>query len=229
MLDVSVNKISAVPDEWSQLHGLQSLDLSYNDISSIPLAYGNFPSLKIFSVIGNNFDGLPPPCRTLSLQGCRIRYNQEDVLPNEIVPGLYLGGVAAARDKYNLRRLGITNILTVAEIDPIYPEEFNYKVVRIDDHADQDLGVFFDECIDFIEEGRSKGGVLVHCAAGISRSATVVISYIMTVEKWGMEEAFAFVRSKRSIICPNSGFRDQLLKYESVVFKEERDSKCVVS
>jgi Leucine-rich repeat (LRR) protein len=229
MLDVSVNKISAVPEEWSQLVNLYSLDISYNDISSIPSSYANFPSLKIFSVIGNNFDGLPAPCRALALQGCRIRYNQEDVLPNEILPRLYLGGVAAARDKYNLRRLGVTHILTVAEIDPIYPEEFSYKVVRIDDHADQDLGVFFTECIDFIEEGRDKGGVLVHCAAGISRSATIVTSYVMTTERLPMADALEFVKSKRSIICPNSGFRDQLLRYEDLVFKDEREGKCVVS
>jgi len=119
--------------------------------------------------------------------------------------------------------------LTIAEIDPIYPEEFNYKVIKVDDHADQDLTAFFSECIDFIEEGRKNGGVLVHCAAGISRSATIVISYVMTMEKMGMEDAFAFVRGKRSIICPNSGFREQLVKFEEIIFKEERENRCTVS
>ncbi len=67
-----------------------------------------------------------------------MRANDENLIPNNILPGLYfyltlcsyliyllglfLGGVVAARDKYTLKRLGIRHILTVAEIDPLYAE-----------------------------------------------------------------------------------------------------------
>jgi protein-tyrosine phosphatase len=52
--------------------------------------------------------------------------------------------------------------------------------------------------------------VLVHCAAGVSRSASFVIAYIMKSRKIGFDEAYTFVKSKRPIITPNSGFVKQL-------------------
>lgn len=52
--------------------------------------------------------------------------------------------------------------------------------------------------------------VFVHCAAGISRSSSFVIGFIM--KKYGMTfgEGFSYVKEKRNFINPNSGFRDQL-------------------
>ena len=50
------------------------------------------------------------------------------------------------------------------------------------------------------------GSVLVHCAAGVSRSASIVIAYLMRIKGWTYAEAFSYVKSKRFVICPNSGF-----------------------
>lgn len=229
MLDLSSNRISKLPSEWSELINLGSFDVSYNDLTEIPATYENLMSLKVFTVVGNNFELLPTVCQILIDKGTRVRFNDANSLPNHILPGLYLGGVSAARDKYTLKRLGVNHVLTVAEIDPLYAEEFVYKVVRVDDHADQDLTAFFEECRQFIYDGIQAGGVLVHCAAGVSRSATMVIMYVMTVERLSMEEAFEFVRGKRPIICPNSGFRDQLLTYENELMRKEGKEKCIVS
>lgn len=225
MLDLSVNKLSRLPDNIASIPNLVSLDISYNDITLLPPTLSTLTTLRLLSVVGNNFEDLPPIGRTLLTAGVRVRYNEQSVLPNEIITGLYLGGVAAARDKYNLRRLGINYILTVAEIDPIYPEEFNYKVLKVDDHDDQDLSMYFSEARDFIEEGRKAGGVLVHCAAGISRSATMVIMYIMTLQKLRMQQAFEFVVARRPVICPNGGFRVQLEEYEKVLFEGKSPRK----
>lgn len=77
------------------------------------------------------------------------------------------------------------------------------------------LQIHFDECIEFIEESLKKNeNILVHCAAGVSRSASIVIAYIMKTKKLKFEEAFNLVKSKRSIICPNRGFRSQLMDFE---------------
>ena len=49
----------------------------------------------------------------------------------------------------------------------------------------------------------------------------------MSVNKWKFEEAFNFVKSKRSIICPNTGFTSQLLDLEVTLglsTKEEVES-----
>lgn len=61
----------------------------------------------------------------------------------------------------------------------------------------------------------SSGRVLVHCQAGISRSATICLAYLMKRKRVRLDEAFEFVRRRRSIISPNFSFMGQLLQFES--------------
>ena len=62
---------------------------------------------------------------------------------------------------------------------------------------------------------KQKGGcTFVHCVAGISRSATVCIAYLMKHLCWELQKAFDFVKSKRSCVAPNLSFMGQLLAFE---------------
>ena len=56
--------------------------------------------------------------------------------------------------------------------------------------------------------------MLVHCQAGISRSATVCLAYLMHAARVDLETAFEHVRSRRSVISPNLNFMRQLQLYE---------------
>jgi len=60
------------------------------------------------------------------------------------------------------------------------------------------------------------GGVLVHCAAGISRSATFVIGYLMAREGLSFDAALESVRTVRPWVCPNVGFCAQLREFERI-------------
>lgn len=64
----------------------------------------------------------------------------------------------------------------------------------------------------------SGGKVLVHCHAGISRSATICMAYLMATLRLRMEDAYEHVKSRRKIISPNFSFMGQLLSFESQVF-----------
>ena len=69
-------------------------------------------------------------------------------------------------------------------------------------------------------------------AAGISRSATIVIAYLMYMNKLNFEEAFQLVKTNRPIICPNNGFIKQLKKFEKDIKdnnNEDNDKKCTIS
>lgn len=63
----------------------------------------------------------------------------------------------------------------------------------------------------------SGGRVLVHCQAGISRSATICLAYLIWSRRVRLEEAFDFVKERRGVISPNLGFMGQLLQFETDV------------
>lgn len=83
---------------------------------------------------------------------------------------------------------------------------------------DRDLGTLTGAWLsapDAVKDCR--GRVLVHCQAGISRSATICLAYLMMKKRVRLEEAFEFVKQRRSIISPNFSFMGQLLQFESQV------------
>jgi len=55
---------------------------------------------------------------------------------------------------------------------------------------------------------------LVHCHAGVSRSTTVVVAYLMVRKRWPLQKALHFVKKKRYIVEPNFGFLEQLCQFE---------------
>lgn len=62
---------------------------------------------------------------------------------------------------------------------------------------------------------QQQGKVLVHCRAGVSRSATVCIAYLMQKQQMSLDAAFEFVVSRRPIIDPNLNFIQQLQRFEA--------------
>ena len=79
-----------------------------------------------------------------------------------------------------------------------------------------DIYVYFDECHSFIDECicQKNKNIIIHCEAGVSRSSTIVISYLMKKNQMSFYEAFIFVRNKKPNIFPNFYFGKQLLEYE---------------
>ena len=67
---------------------------------------------------------------------------------------------------------------------------------------------------------RSATVCLVNCSAGVSRSASVCIAFLMAEHQMSFQEAFETVAKARPEICPNTGFRDQLLEYEELLKKQ---------
>ncbi|KAF8104624.1 hypothetical protein N665_0171s0125 [Sinapis alba] len=82
---------------------------------------------------------------------------------------------------------------------------------------------FFDICLDFIDAGRKDKGVLVHCFAGESRSASIVIAYLMRTEKLSCQDALASLKQSAHA-RPNLGFLKQLDLFERMGFKVDRSS-----
>lgn len=79
-----------------------------------------------------------------------------------------------------------------------------------------------EECLEFIHRCRQVTNVFVHCYAGVSRSVTIVVAYLMRFWGWGLKVAIAFVQAKRIVAKPNDGFMEQLRKYEEKLFAQGR-------
>ncbi|XP_067879543.1 dual specificity protein phosphatase 2 [Heterodontus francisci] len=139
--------------------------------------------------------------------------------PVEILPFLYLGSAYHSSRKETLQSLGITALLNVSSNCPNYFEGvFQYKCIPVEDSHLADISAWFREAIDFIDAVKESGGrILVHCQAGISRSATICLAYLIRTQRVRLEEAFDFVKQRRGVISPNFGFMGQLLQFETKV------------
>lgn len=83
------------------------------------------------------------------------------------------------------------------------------------DTPDQNISQYFPVCNDFIHAARLRdGNVLIHCLAGMSRSVTVTVAYIMSVTPLNWKEALRVVRTGRAVANPNLGFQTQLQDFE---------------
>lgn len=136
-----------------------------------------------------------------------------------IIEGLYLGGIMAALNEQDLQGKGITHVLSVDEkpLPDVLTSQINYKHVFALDLYDFDLLSCFPECLAFIDQARESGGkVLVHCQAGISRSSTIVIAYLMHKLNLSKQQAVDHVTAVRNIIKPNDGFQEQLQLFENM-------------
>ncbi|KAJ6485832.1 protein-tyrosine phosphatase-like protein [Mycena sanguinolenta] len=133
-----------------------------------------------------------------------------------IVPRVYLSDYFSARDEGLLAQLNITHVVTVLDRDPTIPKcipEDHRLHISIADRNDVDIQQYLTQTTDFITAALAENennNVLVHCFQGVSRSATVVCAYIVATTYMTASESIAYAQSKRSIVCPNVGFRNQL-------------------
>ncbi|XP_046876970.1 uncharacterized protein si:dkey-175m17.7 [Hypomesus transpacificus] len=142
----------------------------------------------------------------------------ENAVISPILPFLFLGNERDAEDLDLLLRFNIGYVVNVTTHLPLYhlgSGLVRYKRLPATDNSKQNLRQYFEEVFEFIEEAHQSGrGVLVHCQAGVSRSATIVIAYLMKHTLMTMTDAYKYVRGRRLVVSPNLNFMGQLLEFE---------------
>ncbi|BFZ03904.1 hypothetical protein BsWGS_06943 [Bradybaena similaris] len=139
---------------------------------------------------------------------------------DEVYDGVFIGEGDSAQSLNCMKRLGVTHVLNAAQGTDIFhvnTDHATYKRANIHflgieatDFVNCDLSKHFVPAADFIEAALQAGGkVFVHCVQGVSRSATLVIAYLMIQKHMTVQDALRFVRARREV-CPNQGFLQQL-------------------
>ncbi|KAK3083125.1 hypothetical protein FSP39_014656 [Pinctada imbricata] len=149
---------------------------------------------------------------------------------NEVFPNLFLGDYKISKDKDELKKVGITHLVNCAQ-------GTKYNQIDTDENYFADSGIcfhgiqamdsfgfkmtpFFDNAAEFIHNAlQSEGKVYVHCQSGVSRSATIVLAFLMLKRRMRLLDAIKMIREKRPA-QPNGGFLKQLSELDATLCKQ---------
>ncbi|XP_072289066.1 dual specificity protein phosphatase 26-like [Eucyclogobius newberryi] len=191
--------------------------------------------MSYISKLPASWSDMPPPRKVdIDLSSPGLAVNQLEKLlftgkaiishADEVWPRLYIGDQQSAENRGDLYKHRITHVLNAAHSKhkgqpEIYRGlQIEYMGIDARDSCDFDLSVHFQSAANFIHRALSKGGkVLVHCHVGVSRSATLVLAYLMLKQNLTMVEAICAVKENRGVI-PNRGFLRQLIELNKQLF-----------
>jgi len=158
---------------------------------------------------------------------------------NEIIPYLFISNWNTSNNPNIIKKYNIKAVITLETIDkPKDIIEFyknnniDFMYIKLCDDPNSDISKYFDITYNFIDSHiKQKKNVLVHCMAGISRSTTIVLNYILK-KKYELnhiknpyiivDDIINYVRTKRYIINPNSGFIKQLMIQSKKYYNEKQ-------
>lgn len=148
-----------------------------------------------------------------------FRINPEYAQMVELVPGLYICGVSSLTPD-NMERYNISLIINATNEVPNIRSlgEIPRMKLWLDDTSSTNIYEHLDLISDQIEAVIAGGGnVLVHCVAGVSRSATICLAFLTKFRCSSLRQAYYLMARKRPLVRPNIGFWRQLITYEQEV------------
>ncbi|EQC34692.1 hypothetical protein, variant [Saprolegnia diclina VS20] len=228
--NLSVRTSSDVADKSNELETLERL-LAFKEKSE------KMPFVLVWSVIYQHLllgRSQTPTNAFYSLKKINSQEKLEDELnksnlldgddmPALVLDHVYLGSRSHAKDRDTLLKLGITHILNVTparSVDPVAgvpnffenDTRFTYRRCALYDNKGEDILTSIEGCLAFLDQAQFYGKVLVHCKQGVSRSASIVVAYVMRTKELSRDDALTFVQARRPE--PNGSFLKQLLQYE---------------
>jgi len=140
---------------------------------------------------------------------------------------IWIGKKSNAKDQAHLQEIGITHVLNCAGELPIpdfYTDDnINFLHIAMKDRSDFPIQEYFIQGSDWLAAnltGTSK--ILVHCQEGRSRSASMVVAYLIRDKGMTYNSALATITARRHLIQPNTGFQTKLIEWEAEYHPEEQ-------
>ena len=128
---------------------------------------------------------------------------------------IYLGNAYNAADYYYLKQFGITGIVNACnEISNYFEDDFKYFKIDILDINNSSIYNFFDPFIKFVEKILEEDGkIMIHCFMGSSRSAILVVLYLIKFKSFNIEDSIEFITEKRNRVNINVTYVKELREY----------------
>jgi atypical dual specificity phosphatase len=127
-------------------------------------------------------------------------------------PYLYLGPRSAGKPS-SIHANGITHVLSIGTTPVSRVPSVIYHRISLSDSPSSSIGKASGEADTIIESAKS-GKILVHCAAAVSRSPTILTAYLMKKCGMSLKDALGHVVRARPAVCPHPGFIGQLKELE---------------
>jgi protein-tyrosine phosphatase len=152
---------------------------------------------------------------------CMVCENPEDINISQITEyptggNIFISDLFNAKCDVIMRKYDIHAVVNACNT-PYKSHTDKYIYINIPDRPDVDILSHIGSVNKFIESHLGNGNVLIHCHAGISRSVSFVVAYLMWKHHWKCSMALAHIKNKRPIVWPNEGFMAQLYEYEKMV------------
>ena len=141
-----------------------------------------------------------------------IPFNPAD----EIIPGIWLGNREAALDAKWLREKNIKTVFNCTKDIPFHPVVQRRYRVPVDDNLEQDeirnLELWSYEVVYKITREYQTGEpMLIHCAAGMQRSAACLAMFLIALRKSMPDQAMTYIKNIREIAFhPSANFRSSI-------------------
>jgi len=139
---------------------------------------------------------------------------------SHIIENIYLGNLLSSNNQELLKHYNIKAIVRILNQENILVQkindkdklDINFHYIGIFDLPWENIIKFIPSFMEFLEINKNSN-ILIHCAMGISRSASFTIIYLINKYNMSYDDALYFTKSKRKIINPNGGFILQIKKY----------------
>lgn len=151
---------------------------------------------------------------------------------NEILPGLWLGNRTASQSVEFLEGKKIKTVFNCTKDIPFYPTVRRQYRIPVDDNLQEEeirnlelwsFEIVYKIAAEYKKAQEEGGGILVHCMAGMQRSAASVAMYLIAFHEMTTDQAIQFIQSKRSIAFqPSANFEAAIRGFEAAFNKEIR-------
>eukprot|EP00834_Sanchytrium_tribonematis_P006146 NODE_427_length_7663_cov_0.258461.p3 type:complete len:328 gc:universal NODE_427_length_7663_cov_0.258461:3463-2480(-) len=147
--------------------------------------------------------------------------------PRQILDNIYLSGKEGATPEH-MKQYKIDVVIRIGFF--LEQHDTVCHSYKLEDVSHENIESIFDETSYILKQCQiNNKNALVHCHAGVSRSSTIILYYMMKYLSYSLKDAFEHTFKKRPIIRPNEGFAQTLIKKEMELFNKNTLDVCWMS